>query len=376
MTHPSFLSPSLQNNQIFSRQIAFAAAFLLPASKLLEAPSLLAKYAEGDILLPAILHFLLQAGVLFALVFAVSRSEKTLFERLEVWLGKGVAVFYFFYAAYFLFCAILPILDLEKFSYAAFFDTSPTVFSFVFFFFFSAFVCAKGIKAVGRAADLCLFLFALPFLALIFMSLTEADFSHFLPFFGTKLGGTMSAFTFATPHFSDAVLLLPLLGNLRYKKGDGVKIMSGYGAGALSTLLLLAVFYGIFASIAPREHYAFSKIAQYFPALSVIGRIDLLFVYLLSVVLLIFTCLPLQYAVDFTCRAVGTHRRAIFSAVLNLSLLTFVFFFNKHYNFFYSLISGKLSFLFWIIADMVPLFLLFTPKTNAKKPLKTKVKYA
>ena len=356
-----------KNDVILSRQIAFVAAFLLPASKLLETPAILATHAAGDLLLPAILHFLLQAGVLFALLFVASRSEKTLFERLEETLGKWTIVFYVVYAVYFIFAAILPLLDLEKFIYAAFFDTSPTVFSFTFFFVLSAFVCAKGIKALGRAADLCLFLFLIPFLALVAMSLTEADFTHLLPIFGTKFGDTMSAFTHTTPHFSDAILLLPLIGNLRYKKGDTVKIMSGYGAGAMSTLFLLAVFFGIFSSIAPREHYAFSKIAQYFPALSVIGRIDLLFVYLLTIVLLFFTCIPLQYSVDLTCRMIGTKRRTLFSAILNLVLLGFVFYFNKYYNSFYSIFSGKLPLVFWLIADMVPLFLLFLPKINGKK---------
>ena len=72
-----------KNDGILSRQIAFAAAFLLPTAKLLEAPSILAKDAAGDLLLPALLHFLVQAGVLFAVLVAASRSEKPLLTRLQ-----------------------------------------------------------------------------------------------------------------------------------------------------------------------------------------------------------------------------------------------------------------------------------------------------
>ncbi len=358
---------ALKNDVINTRQIAFAAAFLLPAAKLLEVPSLLSERAKGDLLLPALLHFALQAGILLLLLWTCSRSEQTLFERLENSLGKWSAVFYVLYAVYFLFATLLPLLDLEKFVYAAFFDTAPTAFSFTFFFFFAAFVCTKGIQGVGRMADLSPFLFALPFFALIGMALFETDFSHLLPLFGTKFGGTMSAFTYTTPHFSDVVLLLPLLGNLRYKKGDTLKIMSGYTVGAACTLLFLAVFFGIYSSIAPREHYAFSKIAQYFPALSTVGRIDLVFVYLLTAVLLFFTCLPMQYTVDLTCRVVGTSRRTLFAAALSLLLFGFVFYFNKFYNAFYSAICGKLPVVFWLIADTVPLLLLFLAKGKEKK---------
>jgi len=61
---------SAKNDIVLGRQIALAAAFLLPASKLLETPSILARYAGGDIILPALLHFLLQAGVLAIILFA------------------------------------------------------------------------------------------------------------------------------------------------------------------------------------------------------------------------------------------------------------------------------------------------------------------
>ena len=177
----------------------------------------------------------------------------------------------------------------------------------------------------------------------------------------------MYAFKRTTPHFSDTVLLLPLLGNLRYKKGDGVKIAGGYAVGAISTLLFLATFYGIYASIAPREHYAFSKIAEYFPALDVIGRFDLIFVYMLTVVLLIFTAMPLQYTTQLVCEGFHIKSGVLVSALLNVGMLLFLLFANRRYNAIYTLISGKLPFIFWLIADMVPLLLLFLPTYNRKK---------
>ena len=355
-------TPLSQPHEVCGRQIALAAAFLLPAAKLLEVPSILATYSAGDLLSPALLHFVLQFGILSALVYTSSRSEKTLFERLNERLGKWSVAFYGLYAAYFLFAAILPLLDMEKFTYAAFFDTSPTVFAFVSFFIFSAFLCSKGLKTLGRAADLCLFLFLIPFLALIGMSLFTADFSRLLPVLGEGLEGTHYAFKRTTPHFSDAVLLLPLLGNLRYKKGDGKKIVGGYAIGGFGTLLFIATFYGIYSSIAPREHYAFSKIAEYFPALDIIGRFDLLFVYMLTIVLLIFTAMPLQYTTQLICQGFRVKSGVLVSAVLNICVFVILLFANRQYNTVYEVISGKLPLIFWFIADMVPLFLLFLPK--------------
>lgn len=356
-----------QNESIYARQIAFAAAFLLPAARFLEAPSILAKYATGDILLPALLHFLMQTLVLLAVLYAASRSEKSLLQRLQEWLGKGIFVVYIAYAAYFLFAVILPVFDLEKYVYAAFFDTSPTMFSFAVFFFFSAYVCTKGIKNIGRSADLCLLLFLLPFFALIVMSFPEAKFSNLLPLFGSSFSGSAKGFAHTAPHFSDAVLLLPLIANLRYREYDGVKITVGYTCGAAFTLLFIAVFYGVYSSLAPREHYAFSKIAQYFPALSVVGRIDLIFVYLLSIVLLFYTCLPLQYATDLLARTFHSTRKTWISAILNFLLLLLTLYFNKNYDSFYRVISDKLQGVFWLFADILPLLLLLVPLNRGKE---------
>lgn len=361
------MTADTSNNRVLGRQVCFFAAFVLPVYKLLEAPSLLARFTKGDLLLPALLQYLVQTGVLIALLYAASRSDKPLIERMRERLGKWSLAVYIAYGLYFLFAAILPLLDLEKFVYAVFFDTSPTVFSFAFFFLFAAFVCTKGFKALGRSADLSLFLFVFPFFALLLASLKEADVTNLLPIFEQKFQATVSAFNYTTPHFSDAVFLLPLIANMQYKKGDGKKILTGYGAGAIFTLLFLAVFYTVYSTIAPREHYAFAKIAQYFPAFTVVGRIDLIFVYMLCIVLFFYVATPLFYTVDATARLFKTERKTLFSAIVNVGAFFFVFFCNKYYNGFYAVISGKLFPVFWLFADILPLACLFIKeKENAK----------
>ncbi len=351
----------MKNGEIYARQIAFCAAFILPMGKLLETPSLLSQYAKGDILLPAVLQFLIQSLVLLGVLYAASQSDSPLGERLIQRLGKWSILPVALYALYYLFAAALPLLDLEKFVYAAFFDTAPTAFSFGAFFFLAAFFCCKGFKSLGRCADLCLFLFLLPFFALILMALFETDLTRLLPFFGTDIKGVFQGVTRSTPFFSDAALLLPLILNLKYKEGDGVKITAGYFAGAGFSLLFFAVFFGVFSTLAPREHYAFLKIAQYFPALDVVGRIDLVFIYLLTVILLFYTCIPLLYTVEYSARLLGTKRKTLLSGILSVGAFFFVLFVNRYYNAFYQTISGKLYPVFWAIADILPPFLLLLP---------------
>ena len=352
---------------VVSRQIAFFAAFILPIYKLVEMPSVLSRFAEGDLLLPAILQYVLQAALLIALLYAASVSEKPLLIRLQETFGKWTVVFYLVYAVFFLFTAALPLLDAEKLVYAVFYDTAPTLFSFAAFFLFSAFVCVKGLKTLARSADLCLFLFVIPFLSLIVMSLFEADATNLLPIFEHKFGRTASAIRYTTPYFLDVLMLLPLIGNLEYKKGDGVKISLGYALGAGFVFLFLGVFYSLYSTIAPREHYAFTKIAQYFPALSIIGRVDLLFVYMLCIVLFFSVSTPLFYSVELIANSLGTKRKTLISALVNGAAFIFTLFFNQYYNSIYALFCEKLTVVFWIFAYLPPLlFLLYAWKGKPK----------
>ena len=138
----------------------------------------------------------------------------------------------------------------------------------------------------------------------------------------------------------------------------GKKVMFSYGLGALFVLFFLAVFYGVFGVLAPKQTYAFAKIAQYFQALSVVGRFDLLLVYLLTIVMLFYYCFPLQLAVECFCTAVNTEKKVWASAVLNILLFFYAFIFTRYYNMLYETIAGKLFWVFLIFADLIPVLCL------------------
>ncbi|MGN1062008.1 MAG: GerAB/ArcD/ProY family transporter [Candidatus Scatosoma sp.] len=365
---------------ILCRQLCFFAAFVLPVSKLLEAPSLLAYFSKGDLLLPAFFHYVLQTGAIAALLYVCSKSERPLYQRLCDVSKPLARTVYALLAAYYVFADLFPLLDLERFVYTAFFDTPPAVSAFLPFFLLSAFLCVKDEKAVGRSADLCMPIFLFAFSGLIFMALGEADFSELLPLFGTSAKADFKAFYQSLVHFSDAPLILPLLSAYEYRKGDGKKITAAYAGGGGFVLLFLAVFYGVFGPLAPRETYAFDKIARYFSALDVVGRVDLLLVYLITVVLLYAYALPLQLSVicltaafkkerydvelngaDAAAKAAAKteKQRLIFSLSINGTLLLFVLFCSKYYNALYRFIAAKMFWIFPLFSVGLPLSFLF-----------------
>lgn len=351
------------------RQLCFFFCFLMPVSKLMEVPATLARYAEGDLLFPALLHFLLQGGMVTLFLFFAKKWDRSLFEIIEEKTNETFArVFYFLLAAFYLFFTLLPLLDLERFVYADFFDTTPSLSAFVPFFFLSAYIGAKSLRAFGRCCDLSMPLFLVAFLGLTVMAVGAADFSNVLPFFGTPVSRSMKGFFRTFVHFSDTALLLPLLGEYRYQKGDGKKVALAYGGGTVFVLFFLAVFYGIFSSIAPRQSYAFNKVGQYFPALSVVGRVDLLLVYLMTVLLLFYYSFPIQLSVHCLSRATACENKVLLSSIVNVLLLLFTLIFERYYFEIKETVSRRLCFLFPLFAyGAYAVLLFFLPKKKAKE---------
>ena len=372
---PKSLTNKNNGTTINARQLSLFLAFFLPVGKILELPSLLARGAGGDLLLPALLGSLLEFAALCALLLFAARSEQSVFERLENAVGKWAArALYGLYAAYLLCSSALPILDLEKFSHAAFSDTEPTFFSFTPFFILSGFICTKAFKSIGRCSDLSPALFLIPFLGLILLSVSEADFSSLLPLFEKPFSSSAKTLLHALPHFPAGGLLLPLMSGYKYEKGDAKKVLPAFGVGSLLFWVFLAVFYSVYGTTAAREHYALAKIAQYFPALNWIGRIDLLLVYTLTIQLFFFTALPLQLCTHCVCKTLEKPWQVLVSAALNLALFFAVLFLNRHYDNIYEFFTRSLWWVFLIFSTVLPLCapLLAIKKGGGKASTKAK----
>jgi hypothetical protein len=126
----------------------------------------------------------------------------------------------------------------------------------------------------------------------------------------------------------------------------------------------------LFSSLAPRIHYAFAKIAQHFPPLAIVGRIDLIFVYLLCSVLFVYTAMPLQYCTEFSSRLFSCERKTVFSLAINLAAFIFVLFCNRYYNAIYSFF-GRFGFIFYtvfgnILPSSLAIFFLTRKKPQSK----------
>jgi hypothetical protein len=346
-----------KTNVISSRQLAFFAAFVLPAGKLLELPSLLTRYVGGDLLIAAFIGFAAEFLAFCSLLFFAKRSGSAPVEYLERRCGKLTArIFCGVYALFLLACAVLPVFDLEKFSHAAFSDTSPTFFIFTPFLFLSGFICTKGLKGVGRSADIAPLLFFFPLLGLFVFSVGQADFSRLLPVIEKPFTTSLSAAWKTLPYFASGGLCLPVFEGYRYRQGDEKKLLPAYAVGAFLSLLFFAVFFALFGQLGEKEHYAIMKIGQFFPALKFIGRIDLLLVYVFTVGLFYYTALPLQLFTENFTRCFHLKSKLFTAATLSIALYFCVLYLNKYYLSLHQFFARYMPPIFLVFSLLLPMF--------------------
>ena len=358
------------NNQaITSRQLAFFLAFFMPVGKLLELPCLLVDGAGGDLLIAAAVGLIAEFLAFAALFFFCKRTGESPFSFLEKkWGKKAASVIYALFAVFLLVQVTLPLFDLEKFSHAAFSDTSPTFFIFAPFFILSGFICTKGIKSYGRVFDLGPALVLIPLLGLILMSVGQSDFSRLLPVMEKPLTVSLKTAWKTSAYFSSGGLLVPMLSGYRYEKGDGKKLFPAFAAGAALTLLFLACFFALFGLLGSKEHYALMKIAQYFPALKSIGRIDLLLVYSIAIALFYYTALPLQQFTECFTQCFSIKSKTVTAAVLSIALYFAVLFCNKYTTAIQAFFMNHLAPVFVLFSLLLPvLFLLVSEKNNGSR---------
>ncbi len=343
-------------DKIKLRQICFLYAALLPATRMLLYPATLAYHAGNDLLFSALGNLLAEGIVVFAIMLLAGRTEQTFFGLLKNTFGEIAArVVYGVFALFFALSALLPLLEQKGFVTQVLYENAPTVLSFAPFFAVGLFACMRGLESIGRIADIALPLFAVCFAALIFLALPQADFAALLPVLGRGAAPVLRGWRYGMARYADCLFPLFFLGHFRAEKGGTAKVMLSFAAGAAATLLFLAVFYAVFADLAPLQQNALAQIAKYTTAFTSLGRIDLLPAIALSLVLAFALCIPLQLCTHCACTAIGC-RPLLPALAVNGALLALTVFFNYSFREVQTVFAEALWPLFGVFCYLLPLF--------------------
>lgn len=342
--------------RISVRQICFIMLIYTAVSKFILYPTVLSYKSGRDLLFSALADFAVQAVIVWSVSYLCSRTDKTFFELIEGTLGKITArIIYGLFALFFIVCAIIPVFEQKVYVHAIFYDTVPSLIVFLPFFFFAVYAASKGFENIGRSADICLPIFIISMLFILVMSVIEVKWDNFLPMLKMPLKSVFGASVGTMFRFFEPCWLLMFMGHFKYKKGDALKITFSYIGGALIVLFVLAVFYGVYGDVSASRQFAISKISLFFPAIDVIGRIDLVALYALEIVMLFALVLNIQLAVHCIAECTGYKNKAVLSLAVNAVLLVLIIFLDNKFNALHTFFSKWMWLAFVIFANIIPL---------------------
>ncbi len=342
-------------NKVSVRQLYFFLACIAPVGKLVVMPVRLSAKAGNDLWIPTLLLYLLQAAAVFC-VLLLGKRRKSLYELLCERIGSVCAkIVHLLIVCFLLFCALIPLLEQKLFVQAVFYDTLPSIVAFAPFFLFSAYLCSKPLGSEGRAFDLLAPISVVGLVGVLLLSVSNADYGAVLPLFASGAKGIFGAVAGACSWFFDPVLLLLFLGKFEYGKGTAYKGALFYLAGGAAVIFFLITFYGIFEGTAINQLFAFTKTSKYYSAITVLGRVDYLFIFALSLVMTFYTALPLHCAVESCLQAFG--RKKYLPTILSVGFNLIFLIFDGLLDYHFGDVLGVVGKLFWIF----PLFTLLLP---------------
>lgn len=357
-------------NKISERQLYFFLACVAPVGKIVILPTELALYSKNDLLIPMLAHYLVQAAVVFCALLLAKRGMG-FYELLENTFG-GIAakILVTVFSLFLFYAALLPVLEQKIFVQGVFYDTLPSLVSFTPFFVFAAYLMSKPLASFGRVWDLLAPLAIFGLLGVLVLSFGSADYGAVFPVGASGIGGILRGTATATSWFFDGAVLLALLGKFEYKKGMAWKGAVCYLAGGAAVLFFLATFYGIFQETALNQLFAFSKTSKYFSGITVLGRIDYLFIFALSMAMAFYCILPAQAGIDCLLQAYGKPRYlpTVLGVLLAACYFTISHLLDYRFGDVLGAISGTVFWIFPIFTVLIPPLCLLLRRSRRDSP--------
>ncbi len=308
-----------EKNSLKVRQICFILLAFSPVTKIISMPAEIALVAGEGLWLTLLTSFLIEGlTILFILYLSEKRGNGTFYSLLETTFGKPAAkIIYFLIAAYLTVKSLLPVLENKAYIENTVYEMSPDRITFFVFFIFSAYLSVKGLKILGRAADIAVWFTCAGFLVALGLSVGAADYANLLPIFKKPAYNFVNALFRALPWQNDSIYILLFCGHFRPEKAYKTRITLSYFAGAFLTLVFVTTFYGIYGKIAPSQNFALPSMSVFSVIVTNIGRFDFLAIFFIMFSQVFALSIPTMLAVKCVTRALSINNSIVPSLTIN-----------------------------------------------------------
>lgn len=352
--------------ELKSRQIAFLFLAFLPLVKFFTLPKSATQIANEDAWISVLICIILDFIAIVSLLYANKKFGTDLSEILEFNLGKiPTKIIYCIYYVYFLSKAFTPIFEQYNFLQTTLYEPAPTSFKYFPFLILAVYLCVLKVRSLGRISDILWPITIISVIGLLLLAVNDIDYGAILPV-GANGSKIFKASFYILNWFTDASYLLFLLGNYETEKNSNTKILMGFGAYAVITLLFCIVFYSVFTFVAGRELFAITEISKYSNVLNSIGRFDYMAIFALLIPHTVAVILPLHFATRIINTIFPVKRTVIYSVITCLLVYAPIVWLNPYATAIAEIIHTKLAIVTLILGNIFPAFIILfkKPKEN------------
>lgn len=348
-------------DKIYKRQIGFLLILVMPITKVVSLPSMLANANGQNCYFVILLFFLMDLISLLAIVKARDMVKgKNVFEIFESAFGKVVSkIIILMYLISFM-LRIFPVYFEQKqlLSETIYFNMQR-ILVFLPTLLVASYIAYKGFTAIGRNADLLFMTAVGGFLTLFFLAVFNADFSNILPVLSVNVGGLFTSFTRYAFYFGDALFIMFMFNDIKKdkKSKSNTPVVMGLVISYIITLVFYVLFIAVFSSTSAYHLNAVEKIAKYNEAFAFLGRVDLLSVIPLLIGSVFNIAICLGVCIKIFRYVVGVKNRLLATIIITILACIMVGIFSFNARAMYNLYENVFSYIFIVLQYVIPFLL-------------------
>lgn len=342
--------------ELKTRQVCLFLIAFAPITKLFIMPSVLAGKANEDMWISATINLLLDFLTVLFVIYTCKRANKNLYALLEERLGiVGSKIIMTIFFIYFTLKAVLPISEQGDYVKMTLYTLKPTIVYFLPFFIVAFYICTKNLRVLGRSADVLWLLTLVGFTVLYALSIANVDIGAIFPIGANGAKKILDGSYTSLLWFGDGAYLLFFIGEFKFNKKDGRKILLSFLLSAFIVLLFMFIFYGTFTSIAHRQRFAFTEISKYTTVINNLGRFDYIGIIMILFSNVFALTVPLFFACKIFNYLFNIRKKWIAPLIVVGFQLLILVFLNEYYASVENFLMNKANVFFLIAGNVLPM---------------------
>ena len=359
-------------NTISKNQLSIIVAISFTLTKIYVMPAKLSYWAGSSLWVCALINIVLDYFLLLLVLDFIKKSgNKSLFDVNSQLFSKNFArVISLIFAVFFIVKAFVPIVEQKNSIELTFYETQPTLLTFMPFFVVAFYILLKGYRAFARGFEISLWVYVFAMTSIMLLSIFAGKYIALLPLWtGSSkiINGSFKSLIW----FGDPIYVLFFAGYISNAKTGLAKIKKAYVVSAITTLLVLIVFYAVFENIAPRQYFATLKMSKYSIALSNIGRFDYVSAFMLAAMCVLVVCLPLLFATTCLNECFSFKNKFIAPSIVIAFEVAFSIITQNEFLTTIQFMSNYVTWFFIAVNYIVPLIIYILYKRRVKNGLQT-----